>query len=122
MGRDLIPFVLDRGTVWPAEKREAYQAVIAIEKGIETPELIAKVKRNVQALRDFLHWLENGRTRAVFTTPEDLKTKLVLALNRWLALHCYKSASRPQVLHPMPQLTSAGFVTIHLQSTFGVSA
>jgi predicted NACHT family NTPase len=41
----------------------------------------------MERLRDFHEWLEKGRTRATFTTPQKLETAIVLALNRWLAQH-----------------------------------
>jgi hypothetical protein len=85
--KELLVFVLDKSFDWPAERKESYRTTAALEDGSFKPELIAEVKRNMERLRDFQQWLENGRTRATFTTPEKLETAIVLALNRWLAQH-----------------------------------
>jgi hypothetical protein len=85
--KDLLVFALHKDFTWPAERKESYRATAAVEDGSDSPELLGEVRRNIASLKDFRQWLETGRTRATFTTPENLKTEIVLALNRWLARH-----------------------------------
>jgi hypothetical protein len=85
--KDLLVFVLDKNASWPAERKESYRATTAVEDGSDSPELLVEVRRNIGKLKEFQQWLETGRTRRTFSTPENLKTEIVLALNQWLAAH-----------------------------------
>jgi formylglycine-generating enzyme required for sulfatase activity len=85
--KDVLAFVLAKDANWPAELKEAYRSTAAIEEGTDTPELIAEVKRNIAGLRDFKRWLDDGRTRATFTNPDDLRAKVVAALHQWRERH-----------------------------------
>jgi hypothetical protein len=85
--KDLLVFVLDKNASWPAERKESYRTTAAVEDGSDSPELLVEVRRNIGKLKEFQQWLETGRTRRTFSTPENLKTEIVLALNQWLAAH-----------------------------------
>lgn len=86
-GKDLLVFFLDQNAPWPTERTEAYRLTAAFNEGTFTPELPAEVQRNVENLKEFRRWLETGRTRAVFTSPDDLRAKVILALYKWLDKH-----------------------------------
>ena len=80
-GKDVLVFLLDKDAKWPAELKESYRSAAASEDGTATPELIAEVTRNVSKLKEFRQWLEKGRSRATFTSPDDLKAKVIQALH-----------------------------------------
>lgn len=84
LGKDLLGFLLDQNAQWPTERTEAYRLTAAFNEGTFAPELPAEVQRNVTKLREFHQWLETGRTRSTFTSPDDLRAKVILALYKWL--------------------------------------
>jgi formylglycine-generating enzyme required for sulfatase activity len=59
----------------------------AVEKGRATLQLLDEVQRNVSLLRDFKNWLNARGIRAVFTTPEDLRGKILAAITDWRRRH-----------------------------------
>lgn len=82
-GKDLLAFLLDKNTSWPVERTESYRLIAAINEGKFTEDLPRDVQQNTEQLRKFREWLESGRTRATFTTPDDLRSKITLALYEW---------------------------------------
>ncbi len=95
-GKDVLVFLLDKDAKWPAELKESYRSAAATEDGTATPGLIAEVTRNVAKLKEFRQWLEKGRIRATFTSPEDLKAKVIQALHAWLGKHPEFQPARPR--------------------------
>jgi hypothetical protein len=85
--KDVLVFLADPDAEWPTVRKESYRTAAALEDGTFMPELIAEVQRNLAKLKDFRQWLENGRTRATFASPEGLRANVILALHRWLAKH-----------------------------------
>jgi formylglycine-generating enzyme required for sulfatase activity len=105
-GKQVIPFLLDKDADWPAERRESYRLADAIEKGIDTPELLQEIKRNCVTLEEFKRLL-NQTLRSTFTTPVDLKSKIISALHEWRDQHpeC-KPATPIRSSDPRPYLES----------------
>jgi hypothetical protein len=101
--RDLLVFVLDKDAAWPVERTEAYRLTAAFNEGTFTPGLPAEVQRNIEKLKEFRGSLDNGRTRATFTTPDDLRAKVVQALYQWLEKHPDCKPARKTV-DPRPYL------------------
>jgi hypothetical protein len=101
-GKEVIAFLLDKSVQWPAQLKESYRIAEAAEKGNESPELLTEVRRSIRQLEQFKQWLEK-RTRATFTSPDDLKAKMVTALVKWRDRHpeCgpppAKSSSNPRL-------------------------
>ncbi|MCU1257402.1 MAG: Thermophilic serine proteinase precursor [Bryobacterales bacterium] len=84
LGRDLLVFIHDPKTSWSIEHTEAFRLTEAVNRGAFRPELPSEVARNIEKLAEFQRWLESGRTRVTFTTPEDLRARIILSLYRWL--------------------------------------
>ena len=84
-GRDILAFLVDEDYDWPAERREEYRVTEAIGKNEFTPELGNDVQWRVNRLKEFKAWLNNRAVRVTFTTPEDLRGKVVEALLKWSA-------------------------------------
>src|ERR1039457_668337 len=103
-GKDVLVFVVGKESPWPIERTEAYRLTAAFNEGTFGPDLPSEVARNVTKLEDFRRWLESGRTRATFTTPDDLRAKVVQALYGWLEKHPEYRPTRPRRLDPRPYL------------------
>ena len=84
LGHDLLVFVQDPNVAWPVECTEPYRLTEAFNAGLFTPDLPAEIYRNVAQLKEFRQWLEAGRTCAFFSTPDDLRAKVVHGLYSWL--------------------------------------
>jgi hypothetical protein len=78
-GKDVLVFLLDDAH-WPVERTEAYRLTAAFNDGTFTPELHGEITRNVGKLKELRGWLETGRTRTTFTSPDDLRAKVTQAL------------------------------------------
>lgn len=78
--KEALAFVVDEKCAWPSELRETYRLSKAIEDGTDTPELAAEVKSNVAKLREFKESLDRSGIRPRFSTPDDLKAKVLAAL------------------------------------------
>jgi Sulfatase-modifying factor enzyme 1/Domain of unknown function (DUF4062)/NACHT domain len=102
--KDVLVFVVDKESPWPIERTEAYRLTAAFNEGTFGPHLPSEVARNVTKLDDFRRWLEKGRTRATFTTPDDLRAKVIQALFGWLDKHPECRPARPRRLDPRPYL------------------
>ena len=85
-GKEVLTFLVDKDAKWPAELK-SHRTAAALEKGEDTPELLAEVKRNILKLSEFKQWADSGRTRVEFTSPEDLRAKVVTALHEWRTQH-----------------------------------
>src|SRR3974390_3221454 len=96
-GKDVLVFFLD-DPKWPVERTEAYRLTAAFNQGTFTPELPGEVQRNVGKLKKFRQWRESGRTRKTFTTPDDLKAKVIQALHGWLDGHPEFRPAKPRRL------------------------
>ena len=99
----LVFFPADSNT-WPSERLEAFRLTEAIQKNTFAPGLPSEVQRNVTRLKDFRKWLETGRTRTTFTTPDDLKAKVTQALYQWLDRHPDCRPTRPGAQNPRTYL------------------
>ena len=78
--KEVVAFVVDEDHPWPAERKEAYRLTEAAENGTLTPELNGEVLRNIAKLKEFKKWLSGNGTWNQFTTPDDLKAKVLHAL------------------------------------------
>lgn len=109
LGRDLLVFVHDPKDPWPVEHTEAFRLTDAVNKGRFRGELPAEVERNVERLAEFQRWLETGRTRATFTTPDDLRAHIILSLYRWLDRNRERSPAMLEEGSELRDLTAAGY-------------
>jgi len=109
MGRNLLVFLLDANAPWPIDQTESYRLTDAFNKGTFTPELPVEVERNVRKLGEFRQWLETGRTRATFTSPDDLRAKVILALYKWLDRHSERVPPSVNELSELHGLTLEGY-------------
>jgi formylglycine-generating enzyme required for sulfatase activity len=103
-GKDVLVFLQDEGAKWPVERTEAYRLTAAFNEGTFTPDLPAEIQRNVAKLQAFRRWLETGRTRSTFTTPDDLRARVVQALYQWLDKHPECRPTQPGRHDPRPYL------------------
>jgi formylglycine-generating enzyme required for sulfatase activity len=86
-GREVLAFLLDKDTKWPAELRESHRIAAAIEKGEATAELLAEVQRNIRDLGEFKRWVDRRKTRATFSSPDGLRANVFQALIEWREQH-----------------------------------
>ena len=86
-GKEVLAFLLDEAVAWPAEYREEEAIARAVREGRASPELLAEVQAKVRGLQDLKKWLNGRAITARFTTPEDLRGKLVAALYDWRGRH-----------------------------------
>jgi hypothetical protein len=103
-GCELLVFVPADPNAWPKDRTEAYRLAEAAQNGTLSAELMAEVQRNIARLKEFRKWLETGRTRAAFTTPDDLKAKVTQALYQWLDRHPEYRPARPGAQNPRTYL------------------
>ena len=101
-GKDVLVFFPGQNA--PTERTEAYRLTAAFNEGTFTPELPVEIQRNVAELKKFHQWLETGRTRSTFTTPDDLRAKVIQALYKWLEKHPDYRPAQPRRLDPRPYL------------------
>lgn len=86
-GAKVLAFLVDDKTEWPDRHREGYQLAIAAQAESATPQLLELVQKNIPALREFKSWLSEGRVISTFTNPDDLQSKILIALQDWLKRH-----------------------------------
>jgi hypothetical protein len=84
--KEVLPFLVGEQATWPREHYDKFRLDEAVASDTATPELLAEVQRDLRRLRDFKTWLST-RPRATFTSPEDLKTKVLDALHKWRLRH-----------------------------------
>jgi hypothetical protein len=101
---ELLVFFPADPNAWPKERSEAFRLAEAVQNEAFTPELVGEVQRNVGHLKHFRKWLETGRIRATFTTPDDLKAKVIQALYQWLDRHSDCRPTRPGAQDPRTYL------------------
>ena len=102
-GKEVLAFLLDEAVAWPAEYREEEAMARALREGRASPELLAEVQAKVKGLRDLKKWLNGRAITARFTTPEDLRGKLAVALHDWRRRHPeYASGEAPGSHAPIP--------------------
>jgi hypothetical protein len=96
-GKDVLAFILhkDKDASWPPELKESYRTTEAVENGAATPELLAEVTRNLTKLKEFRRWLDEGRTRATFSSPDDLRANILAALHQWRERHPEHGPAEP---------------------------
>jgi hypothetical protein len=83
-GKEVLAFLAGKKPPWPVELKESYRLTEAEENGTYTDELAAEVRRNRKKLEEFKQWLDDGRVRATFATPEELQRKVEGALREWI--------------------------------------
>jgi formylglycine-generating enzyme required for sulfatase activity len=93
-GLEVLAFVPDKDTPWPAELTEEFRVVDAIRNHRATPELLADVQECTASLSEFRKWLGSQGIWATFTTPEDLCSKMTRALYEWKERHESRPDSR----------------------------
>ncbi len=86
-GKEVLAFLLDDAVAWPAEYREEEAIARAVREGRASPELLAAVQAKVMGLQDLKKWLTGRAITARFTSPEDLRGKLAMALHDWRRRH-----------------------------------
>jgi hypothetical protein len=82
-GKEVLAFLVDDKARWPEEHKEEFALVTALREGRSTPAMLADVQRKVERLGQFKAWLGERRVRATFTTPDDLRARVVNALHHW---------------------------------------
>jgi Sulfatase-modifying factor enzyme 1/Domain of unknown function (DUF4062) len=101
---ELLVFFPADLNAWPKDRTEAFRLADAAQDGTFTAKLAEEVQRNIARLKDFRSWLQSGRVRATFTTPDDLKAKVTQALFQWLDRHPDCRPSRPGLQNPRTYL------------------
>ncbi len=80
LGIDLFAFLVDEKYTWQGP-RDNHELIQATNRGEGTPEMMMEANRRVKALIAFKKWLNHGRVRATFQTPEDLTNHVRRALS-----------------------------------------
>lgn len=84
-GKEVLAFLVDPK---PETLTEEYRIMQAFkEKKRVTDQLQAEVDEAVEKLKEFKAWLDRLGIRAEFTTPDDLKAKIVQSLFEWREKH-----------------------------------
>jgi formylglycine-generating enzyme required for sulfatase activity len=112
-GKDVLAFLVDKGYPWQQELREEYKLMLAVQENKLTPKLSATIQWRVNRLNDFKTWL-NTRTRATFTTPEDLRGSVYAALSEWSREHRLAERPLPRVCDPNRYLHALLQETSHI--------
>ncbi len=77
--REVLAFLLSDEVDWDATKREDYEYTLA--NTVVKPTLTSQdVDRNVKQLHDFKSWLKSRAFQSEFTSPDDLKAKIAIAV------------------------------------------
>ena len=98
--KEVIAFLVDEKHDWPVKLREAYRTTAALESGNFTAELGQEVQRNLAKLQEFKDWLNSLGLRKTFTTPEDLRGKIEVALGKWKPQPASRKKRAPQERAP----------------------
>jgi hypothetical protein len=72
--------------------------------------LFQEVNRNVALLKDFKAWINGSGIRATFTTPEDLRGRVVQALNDWRQRHPTDAPAGPIIEPPTKPCVPAAYI------------
>jgi hypothetical protein len=102
--KDVLVFMLDQNAAWPIERTESYRLTAAFNEGTFTSELPSEIERNVAKLKEFRQWLETGHIRSTFTSPDDLRAKVIHALYKWLDKHPDCRTTESRSTDPRPYL------------------
>ncbi|MDZ7261212.1 MAG: DUF4062 domain-containing protein, partial [candidate division KSB1 bacterium] len=86
-GKEVLAFMVDPQYDWPETLKEQYRLTRAVDEGKATPELLTDVQETVKSLQTFKNWLSSLGIRGVFTTPQDLETKVLHSLLEWRERH-----------------------------------
>ncbi len=86
-GIEVLAFPLLKDAPWLETQYEEHRIVVAFRERRATPELLAEVTQDADALAEFKKWLDVGRTRVAFTNPDDLGRKVESALRDWRERH-----------------------------------
>ncbi|MCX5645979.1 MAG: SUMF1/EgtB/PvdO family nonheme iron enzyme [Phycisphaerae bacterium] len=113
-GKDMLVFLVDDKHKWPADLCEEYTLISAVQQDKLTPELSADIQWRVNRLKEFKTWLSKDRTRATFTTPEDLGGKIQLALSQWGQGRGITGGPAPRVSDPDRYLRTLREETSHI--------
>ncbi len=95
--KEVLAFLLDDKIRWSEQDKEGYPLMKALSDGQATPQLFEEVQRKVNRLRDFKDWLNGQGIRVVFTTPEDLRGKVSVALTDWRRRHPEFAATEAKI-------------------------
>ncbi len=79
--KEVIACVVNDQHPWPAELKESYRLSEAVDKGTESAELMAEVRRNLARLKELKSWLGGQGFWWEFTTPDHLATGILQALS-----------------------------------------
>ncbi|MBM4027214.1 MAG: DUF4062 domain-containing protein, partial [Planctomycetes bacterium] len=112
-GKKVLVFLVDKDHPWSQELREEHEVTLAIQQRKATPELLAEVQWRVGRLDDFKAWL-NTRTRATFTTSNDLRSKIQSALSQWSREHLGMDEPPPRISDPDRYLRTLYEETSHI--------
>ncbi len=98
-GQEVLAFLVDEKAPWPQEDREEYQLTQAVREERATPAPLSAIQQN---LGDLKAWLTGRGLRVTFTTPEDLRGKVGMALQGWRDRHP-QFAPRPAAVRWAPE-------------------
>ncbi len=84
---EVLAFAVEEKFDWPLELQESYRITTALRERKATPELLAEVQDNIDRLEKFKQWLGSLGFRPSFTSPDDLKAKVLSALFQWRDRH-----------------------------------
>jgi hypothetical protein len=86
-GKEVLALLVEPGYKWPAELKESYRVVEAMQRAIDTvPEIVAEVKRNEEKLQQFKAELSRY-FRVSFTEPLGFRALVSEALGGWSKRH-----------------------------------
>jgi hypothetical protein len=100
-GKEVLAFLVDESAPWPEEDKEEYRLVKAVRAG-NALAVAAEVQDNVQRLDVFKAWLRGRGIRATFSSREDLRGKVALALQEWKQRHPeFKTSESAETIMPV---------------------
>ena len=86
-GQEILAFLVDPSAPWEEALKEEHSLTRAMRMGSATPGLFQRVQRNVDRLKEFHGWLNDGRVRGTFANPDQLRAEVTAALHDWLKRH-----------------------------------
>ena len=87
LDKEVLAFIVEDNYPWDAQLKESFLATELVEAGEFDADKMHAIQRNIARLADFKDWLNNRAVTARFTTPDDLRVKIVSALSEWRERH-----------------------------------
>jgi hypothetical protein len=93
-GKEVLAFILhkDKDASWPPELKESFRTTGSRRKWHGNA---GTSGGNLTKLKEFKRWLDEGRTRATFSSPDDLRANVLAALHQWRERHPEHGPAEP---------------------------